>query len=430
MTPHARLMVASVLPLVFCTTLFAADASQDTPGFLKADGHVLRDNHGRGKPIRLHGVNLGGWLEWQEWMCPIDSSKTLRDANPGHNGYDFEVRKLLVQRFGPQVAADLISTYESAWITEPDLDNIQGLGMNVVRLTLAYDTLLQDDGSWRPDAFTRADWLVTSAWKRGIYTIIDLHAFLPPAANQDGSAAGYWSSQSQKQETVKIWNHIAAHYKANPAVAFYDLLNEPNNSQLKGQPSPKSATVCDIYEQLYRSIRLADPDHAIAMEGTWDWHSLRDPAKSGFRNVIYSFHWYHFGVKTTADFNAGTDRDLQSLTQMQQKWNVPAYIGEFNLFGDADAWKYALAQYDEHGLSWTMWTYKNKASGTNSWGVYTTIPGKAPPVPNLATDSADEIKAKWQAWATTPETFAKNPMLEPLLQAEVPSQAAVVPGKK
>src|SRR5580700_7675056 len=115
-------------------------------------------------------------------MCPIDSSETLLDANPGHNGYDYEVRKLLTRRFGVPTAEDLLSTYEDAWITELDLDNIQSLGMNVVRLTLAWDSLLKDDGTWRADAFKRHDWLVTSAWKRGIYTIIDLHAFLPPAA--------------------------------------------------------------------------------------------------------------------------------------------------------------------------------------------------------------------------------------------------------
>ena len=64
-----------------------------------------------------------------------------------------------------------------------------------------------------------------------------------------------------------------------------------------------------------------------------------------------------------------------------------------------------------------MWTYKNKAGGDNSWGVYTTVPGKAPPVPNLASDMADVIRAKWKAWTTNPAVFALNPMLGPLLKA-------------
>ena len=156
---------------------------------------------------------------------------------------------------------------------------------------------------------------------------------------------------------------------------MYDLLNEPNNSYLKKRPPPHGGL---------RPVRPAlqghpqvDPDHAIVMEGLWHWQTLRDPAKCGYRNVVYSLHWYHFGATTTDD-------DLHEAIQVFQTWNVPVLVGEFNLFGDWRAWKYALEQYDKHHLSWTMWTYKHTAEGSNSWGVYTTIPGKTPPVPNLA----------------------------------------------
>jgi aryl-phospho-beta-D-glucosidase BglC (GH1 family) len=352
-------------------------------------------------------------------MCPIDTSGTLRDANPGHNGYDFEVHEILTKRFGAATADDLVQTYRDAWITGQDLDNIKALGFNAVRLTLAYDTLLQDDGTWRPDAFRRIDWLVSEAWKRQIYTILDYHAFLPPGARQDGSANGYWNNEAEKAETVRLWTGIASHYAGNPAVAMYDLLNEPTNSSLKGAAGPKAEIVCDLYHRLYHAIRAVDPDHAIAMEGVWDWQSLRDPSASGYQNVVYSFHWYNWGGQTTADHNKATDRGLDSVVKMQQAWKVPALIGEFNLFGDQDAWRYALDQYDKHGLGWTMWTYKNTAGGTNSWGVYTTVPGHAPPVPNLVTDSADAIREKWKSWVTSPQTFALNPMLGKVFEPQV-----------
>ena len=397
--------------VAMAVVLLADGASASSARFLKADGAALRDRNG--VEVQLRGVNLGGWLEWQPWMCPMDSSKTLRDANPGHNGYDFEVRRLLVKRFGAVVAEDLINVYLDAWITARDLDNIQALGFNGVRLSVAYDTMLKEDGTWRPDAFTRMDWLVKNAWDRGLYTIIDYHACLPPGADQNNGATGYWSNDAQKAETVRIWTRIAEHYRGNPAIAMYDLLNEPTNAH---QPAPKSSVVCELYDQLYKAIRAVDPDHAIAMEGMWDWRSLRDPAKSGYQNVVYSFHWYNWGGKTTADRNRATDNDLQSLEKMYQAWKVPSFIGEFNHFGDKDAWKYALEQYDKRKLSWTLWTYKNTASGANSWGVYTTIPGKVPPVPNLTTDSADAIRQKWKAWATSTGAFALNPMFKPLLE--------------
>ncbi|MCX5685078.1 MAG: cellulase family glycosylhydrolase, partial [Planctomycetota bacterium] len=287
--------------------------------------------------------------------------------------------------------------------------------MNVVRVPFSYSTLLNEDGTWRSDAFVRMDWLVCDAWQRGLYTILDFHVFLPPDADHNGSADGYYANDAQKAETVRIWKRIAAHYRGNPAIAMYDLLNEPNNSSPKGKPAPKAQVVCDLYDQIYQAIRSVDPDHLIAMEGMWDWKTLRNPTENGYTNVVYSFHWYNWGGKTTADRNKATDNDLQAVAAMQKAWHVPVFVGEFNLFGDKEAWKYAIEQYGQHKLNWTMWTFKNTASGSKSWGVYTTIPGKAPPVPNLVTDSADTIRQKWKAWATSPETFAINPMFKPLL---------------
>ena len=238
------------------------------PRFLAANGTALRTRRGAGEIVQLRGVNLGGWLEWQAWMCPIDSSGTLRDANPGHNGYDFEVRKLLTKRFGPAVAENLVNAYRDAWITAHDIDNIKSLGLNVIRLTLAYDTMLQDDGAWRGDAFVRPDWLVTNAWQRGLYTIIDLHAFLPPGANQDGGAGGYWSDGAQKAETVRIWKRIAEHYRGNPAVAMYDLLNEPNNSYFKDRAS--AGGVGSL-----QPVRPALQSHPQRRSGPCDRHGRR-----------------------------------------------------------------------------------------------------------------------------------------------------------
>lgn len=392
--------------------LAAGIVTSAADGFLKTSGTVLKDKDGTGNVVTLRGVNLGAWLEWQSWMCPVDSSKTLRDGNPGHNGYDFEVRRLLEKRFGREVADDLVKTYEESWITTADLDRIQALGLNAVRLPFGYATLMHEDGTWRKDAFNRMDWCVREAGKRGIFTIIDFHAFLPASADQNGGAKGYWANQAQMDETVRIWTRVASHYKNARNVAFYDLLNEPTNSAPHGQPGPDKEKVCDLYDRLYHAIREVDPEHAIAMEGVWDWKTLRDPHKAGYQNVIYSFHWYNWGAKTTEERNKATDRDIASVKEMFRTWNVPAYIGELNLFGDRDAWLHAMAAYREAGLNWTMWSYKHKDSGTNSWGLCTSIKGGVPGTPDLTKDSAETIRANWKAWATTGKSYKFNPLFE------------------
>lgn len=392
-----------------------APLAAGTDGFLKASGTELRDGHGKGKVVALRGANLGGWLEWQAWMVPVDSSKSLRDANPGHNGYDFEVRRLLTKRFGAVTADELVRSYEMSWITARDFDQLAELGLNAVRLPFGYATLLDEDGHWRKDGFERMDWCVGEAWRRGIYSIIDYHAFLPPAANQDGGPNGYWANPAQQAETIQIWERVAEHYRGNPGVACYDLLNEPTNSALHGQPGPAAGLVRALYDRLYRAIRVVDPDHAIAMEGMWDWNTLRDPRAAGYQNVIYSFHWYNWGAKTTAERNQATDRDIAAVREMFKTWNVPALIGEFNSFGDQEAWRHAIRQYDQVGLSWTMWSCKHKDVGTNSWGLFTAIKGGVPEVPDLTTDSAATIRAKWQGWASTPRSYGLNPLFHGVL---------------
>jgi len=392
-----------------------ANARSSPDGFLAASGTVLRDNHGKGNVVQLRGVNLGGWLEWQSWMCPFNTEgfDQVKDLNQGHNGYDFGIWKLLSDRFNAKVANRLIRAYEDSWISQTDLDNIQKLRFNAVRLTFAYDTLKNRDGSWRDDAFACMDWLVENAWKRGIYTILDFHSWLPPGANQNGSTDGYWANPSEMSETVSIWRKIASHYRGNPAVAMYDLLNEPNNSIAKqGQLAPSTQAVQALYDRIYHAIREVDPDHIIAMEGVWGWDTLRDPSKARYGNVVYSFHWYDWWSRDTASRKAFIDANVAQFTTKYRDWNTPCYVGEFNLFGDEAAWRYAINSMDKAGISWTIWTYKCTESGDNSWGVYTTNPGKTPPIPNLVRDSASEIEAKWSAWKTDGGGFALNPLFK------------------
>lgn len=404
-----------------CGFAQATESLSATDRMLGTNGTDLRDRHGKGEVVRLRGVNLGAWLKFEAWMCPVDTSKALLDVNPGHNGYDFQVRRLLTSRFGAATAAGLINAYKDAWITEADLDHIKALGFNAVRLPFCYDHLLHEDGSWRDDAFKHIDWLVGNAAKRGIYTILDYHGFLPPGANENGSENGYFSIAEQKAETVRIWSRIAARYRANPAVAMYDLLNEPTNSAPEKKPAPAPATVNELYDQIYQAIRRVDPDHIIAMEGMWGWDTLRDPHQAGYHNVVCSLHWYHWGNgMTTEKHIAATRQEIDGVKKMFGLWKIPCYVGEFNLFGDRAAWTDALQEYDRAGLSWTMWSYKNRLGGTNSWGLCGPVAGRNPPIPDLTKDSADEIRRKWMTWKTNDRDFAINPFLEPLLRQSKP----------
>jgi aryl-phospho-beta-D-glucosidase BglC (GH1 family) len=378
--------------------------------FLEASGTIIRDGHGTGDPVLLQGTNLGGWLVTEGWMTPRDSSG-LPD--------DYSARQTLIDRFGEATADSLINTYEDAWVTTQDLDNIKALGMNVIRLPFWYRNLENEDGTWRADAFDRMDWLVSNAWARGIYTILDFHGVVggQSTAEHTGkvrSTAEFWSNSTDQQRTTDIWQRIAAHFQGNPAVAGYDLINEPMGA-------PSQSALWNMYDQLYQAIRTVDPDHMVIMEGTWgswNWNMLPNPALFGWTNVAYEMHEYQWGSTNDPDgVKAGTDHQVNDFLA-HQSWNVPSYIGEFNDFGPGTdptgVWQYAVRQFQAHNMSWSEWSYKSTSgSGSNSWGIYDRIK-TPPPIPNLQTDSAATIASDWAAW-TTDNAFAINPMLEPAL---------------
>jgi aryl-phospho-beta-D-glucosidase BglC (GH1 family) len=361
--------------------------------FLMCSGLDVRNDYGEGDVVPLRGVNLGGWLLMEPWMCPMDSSGNLDD--------DWSVRDTLTQRFGAAAKDSLIDAYQDAWLQESDFDNIAALGMNCVRLPFWYMNVQEEDGTWRTDAFDRLDWAISNAWERGIYTIIDLHgAPGGQRANADTTGriwptAALWSSTTYQNRTLDIWERVSQHYNGNPAVAGYDLLNEPMDT-------PGSTDYWNFMEACYQTVRANDPDHIIIMEATygqWNLDMLPDPALYGWSNVVYQLHHYPWDYwNDVTALNAGADAKVQDWLD-HSSWNVPCHMGEFNMAPEA-AWKYAIETYSDSGMGWMMWAYKSTfTGGTTSWGVYNPN-GSVTAVPNIQSDSSSSISNKWSQWTT------------------------------
>ena len=248
MIPYNRTMMRRFLLVLL--SLGAAGTLAAADPFLGAAGTELRDGHGHGNPVLLRGVNLGGWLLFEPWMTPMDSSGAKDD---------WTARDILTQRFGAETAESLLAAYEDAWMKESDFDHIAAAGFNVVRLPFWYRNVESEDGTWRADAFQRLDWCVAQAWKRGIYTILDLHGV--PGGQSDGDSTGrirkgpdlnFWTNEAELSRSTDIWKRVADHFKGNPAVAAYDLLNEPSGA-------PTRDALWAVYDRFYRAIRGVDP---------------------------------------------------------------------------------------------------------------------------------------------------------------------------
>jgi endoglucanase len=347
-----------------------------------------------GTTVQLKGLNLGGWLVMEPWMCPADSGG-LPDT--------YSIITELDSRFGVAAEQSLITTYQTNWITTADLDNIKNGGFNCVRVPVwwgnFYSITNTTSSGWRSDAFTVLDWLVTNCASRGIYVVIDMHGVVGGQSTSDDTGQQnqnqYWTSSVDQGETAYMWTQIATHYNGNSTVAGYDLINEPDNA-------PSTAAVWAAYTNLYTIVRAADPSHMIILEGTfgsWNWSMLPNPSLYGWANIVYSMHEYQFGG-TLAQCEAGSDNQVTDFNN-HKSWNVPDYIGEWNDMGNGAAcYDYSINDYNNDGISWTMWAYKATAGLVpNGWGWYD--PTYWPTTPNVSSDSLSTISSDWQQWKTT-----------------------------
>jgi endoglucanase len=396
------------------------DASVFNP-FLKAVDHEIRDNHGQGDVIYLRGVNLGGWLLFERWLTPMDATGNLKD--------DWTVRDKLTQRFGPEMRDSLIASYEDAWITEDDLDKIAALGFNVIRLPFWYRNLQEEeDQTWRKGDFKidwrkgggeKIDWLVANAWKRHIYVILDFHG-LPGGQSVEQHTGreriksepgevepDFWNNNNENVlRSTEIWKEIARHFKNNPAVAAYDLINEP-----MGAPSRKA--LWDVYDRFYTAVRAIDPDHIITLEAcwrgqaqgkdiNWDLDVLPDPKTKpyGWTNVVYQMHAYERDAPKDLEKQLKQSKSIiDDIDRPDHRdWNVPCLVGEFNCMEVPQAWDETIRRYEKHHVNWTMWTYK-AITDTDYWGVYN-LRNRDLAKPDVEHDLAKDIRSKWSKWTT------------------------------
>ena len=363
---------------------------------LHASGRNIVNASGTTVPLR--GVNLGGLFVMEQWMAPLDSGFSPNDT--------YGVMKTLDSRFGVATEQSLINTYQDSWIQDSDFDNIKNAGFNVVRVPVwwgqFYSLTDQTPTGWRSDAFRKLDMIVNSAGARGIYVVIDMHGVVGSQSNSDDTGQQnvnqYWSNGTYQGQTAYMWWQIANHYKGNTTVAGYDLLNEPVGA-------PNDAAAVSANASLYTSVRSADPDHMIFIEGTfdqWNWSMLPSPSSQGWTNVVYSMHAYP-GTQTAAGVQAEADKQVSDFNN-HNNYNVPDFIGEFTAWDTgASSWQYMVNDFNNDGISWAIWTYKARAGG--AWGYYHLTAN--PPIPNVYTDSASTIQSDWQQW-TTSQSFGLN----------------------
>jgi len=192
--------------------------------------------------------------------------------------------------------------YQDTWIQASDLDNIKNIGLNVVRVPIYWQVLMNPDGTMKSDAvaFRKLDWLVSQSAQRNLYVILDLHG--TPGADCPWQSCGQagsnqlWSNPTYQNWTVQIWQRLASHYNGNPTIAGYDLLNEPLLTNGGGESAQQVQQKYNFYNTLYQAVRAIDPDHIVIVEAFFGWGQALAPSTYGWTNVVYELPYYDFGA--------------------------------------------------------------------------------------------------------------------------------------
>jgi hypothetical protein len=338
----------------------------------------------QGIPVHLHGVNVGGWMNMENFI-------------DGYSGSESALRASMARELGAEKAAFFFDRLLDYFFAEADVKFLHENGVNLLRLPLNYRHFETDDAPYEylEAGFKRLDEALGWCEKYGVYVLLDLHS-LPGWQNCDWHCDNssrvnqFWGQKVFQDRFYALWKEIARRYRGRAVVAAYDIINEPLSNAPFGRFVRDDQYQADwqnfnrINQETIRTIRSVDDAHIIMLEG--DYYSVlfdkidrpSDP------NVLFSNHNY-IGVGTSALetypieidgvlWNAEKIRQQFIETEgyrVAQKDQVPLLVSEFGFnnvhaSGKTGAQIQAFADqiraYNSTGVHWTFWTYKDIGS--------------------------------------------------------------------
>jgi aryl-phospho-beta-D-glucosidase BglC (GH1 family) len=318
----------------------------------------------QGDTVQLRGFGLGGMLHMENFI-------------DGYPANEESMREGLKKVLGEKKYNLYFDTFYKNYFTEPDAEYIHSLGLNLVRIPINY-RLFEDDmnpGVIKERAFEYLDRVIELCAKHRIYTIIDLHA-LPGCQNQHWHSdnpthiASFWLYKDFQDRALHLWEVIAKHYKDQPWVAGYDLINEPAD--------PSGEKLFPYYKRLLDAIRKIDPKHILFLEGdtyATDFSKFTEV----WDNVVYTNHDYAVpGFISGGDYpgytngkfynKAALENDFLNKSEFMFSHHAPLWVGEFGPVytgnPEKDEMRYQilkdqLAYYNKYKVSWCIWLYKD-----------------------------------------------------------------------
>lgn len=320
--------------------------------FVRVDGQRLVD--GDGKNVLMQGTNLGNWLNPEGYMFlfggEADSYLRIDDA--------------LREMVGEVQTDKFWRDFQRNYITREDINYIAKTGMNTVRLPFNH-RLLGDapfmGHSSKQHGYEVLDNVIGWCRNAGLYVVLDMHTAPggQTGMNIDDSYGYPWllTEEENKAEYCRLWKELAEHYKDEPTIIAYDLLNEPVASEFFPQDTAMFKRELEaLFRRVISDIRTVDTNHVVMVSGAYwgqDYTLFNDINYDD--NLMFTCHRYH---------SEPTKEGYHDFFEWREKFNRPFYMGEAG--HEPDEWiQRFCSMLNRENMGWTLWPYK-KMNGKNS----------------------------------------------------------------
>jgi endoglycosylceramidase len=327
---------------------------------------------------------------------------------------------------------------EGVDICQYDFSQLKPLGYDVIRLNISWSLLEPTPGRIDKTYIDRIAQVVGWAKSAGIYVVLDMHqdawskyiytapgatCVAPFQAIRGFDGAPLWASEhltpacalngvreldpAVQEEFQKLYDDapapdgvglqehyanamlaLAKRFHENPAVAGYEIINEPSPG-FNAVPGGVDATeLFPFYAKVidhvvgnvpgFRQLFFIEPN--VERDVT-DFSAILTPwsAYSSYPNVVYAPHVYT-GVFTLDQQVASTrffpsEGGYESAISDAKALGLPLWIGEFgnNPENDNTLLRTSYELQDRYGLGGALWLWKENANDVNRavfWGVY------------------------------------------------------------
>ncbi len=265
-------------------------------------------------------------------------------------------------------------------------NQIGARGFDAVRFVLYWDDFEPSRGAWNSTSLATLDTAVSRAKAAGLYVVLDMIHLWGPGGFNDVPA---WAINGDSMSTV-VTNGtgylalLAARYAPEPAVAGYDLVNEPHRWPIN------QASVIRDYDALIAAVRPAAPDKIVLIEPAYGDTFVAASDFGGLThrsNVVWSLHDYFAGGDADGynadgsqagrytwdgvtgysppDF-AALERHFRVHVLATAEAGLPIWVGEFGI-GDG------VVGHDQW-IADQVSVFKSSAGGYAWWEYFTTGP--------------------------------------------------------